>query len=231
MSWIKVESTTFAKPEVLNISSALGIDQNAVFGALIRIWDWFDQNTIDGNASGVTFVTLDRYVGIAGFCDAMSRAGWIRQEGHAIVIPNFEYHNGESTKKRELAARRAKKHRNKSNAQRVTFVTQQALPREDKRREDIKEKKHALGVDAVLALGVERKHAEDWLAVRKAKRAPLTQTALDSLVSEAQKARISVAEAVKIAAERGWQGFKSAWLNGYQRQMPAPAEPIMTSYE
>ena len=64
---------------------------------------------------------------------------------------------------------------------------------------------------ALLALGVDAQVAADWLAVRKAKRAALTQTALDGMVDEAHRAGISVAEAVRICAVRGWQGFKASW--------------------
>ena len=60
-------------------------------------------------------------------------------------------------------------------------------------------------------LGVEDQPAKDWLEIRKAKRAPLTQTALDDLVREAGKAGISVNEAVTICARRCWQGFNSSW--------------------
>ena len=63
----------------------------------------------------------------------------------------------------------------------------------------------------LLALGVDAQVAEDWLAVRRAKRAPLTRSALDGVVREAGKAGLSVGEAVRIAAERGWQGFKADW--------------------
>ena len=53
--------------------------------------------------------------------------------------------------------------------------------------------------------------AADWLTVRRQKRAPLTQTALDGLVREAMTAGIPVARAVRICVERGWVGFKAAW--------------------
>ena len=66
-------------------------------------------------------------------------------------------------------------------------------------------------LSALLALGVDAQVAADWLAVRKAKRAALTQTALDDVVSEAGKAGISVAQAVRICAARGWQGFRASW--------------------
>lgn len=64
---------------------------------------------------------------------------------------------------------------------------------------------------ALLALGVDEQVARDWLDVRKAKRAPLKQTALDDVVAEAGKAGISVAQAVRICAARGWQGFRASW--------------------
>lgn len=64
---------------------------------------------------------------------------------------------------------------------------------------------------ALLALGVDAQVAADWLAVRKSKRAALTQTALDDVVAEAGKAGISVAQAVRICAARGWQGFRASW--------------------
>jgi uncharacterized protein YdaU (DUF1376 family) len=72
-------------------------------------------------------------------------------------------------------------------------------------------------------LGVDEQHARDWLAVRKAKRAPLTPTALKSLEREAANANISIADAVQIAAENNWQGFKASWLINYQRAGTLPA--------
>jgi hypothetical protein len=68
-----------------------------------------------------------------------------------------------------------------------------------------------LGIDHLVAQGVPEQTARDWLAVRKSKRAPLTGTAWDGLVREAAKAGISAAEAVRICAERGWQGFNASW--------------------
>lgn len=64
---------------------------------------------------------------------------------------------------------------------------------------------------ALLALGVDRQVAEDWLAFRKVRRAPLTRTALDGVIREAGKAGITVGEAVRIAAEKPWVGFKADW--------------------
>ena len=68
-----------------------------------------------------------------------------------------------------------------------------------------------LGVDDLVAEGVGKQHAEDWLKVRKAKKAPLTQTAWDGVKSESAKAGITPAKAVQVSAENSWQGFRASW--------------------
>jgi hypothetical protein len=69
-----------------------------------------------------------------------------------------------------------------------------------------------LSVSDLVAEGVKQQHAEDWLTVRKARRAPLTCAAWDDVKTEAAKAAIPPAEAVRIAASSSWQGFKASWL-------------------
>jgi len=52
---------------------------------------------------------------------------------------------------------------------------------------------------------------QDFLAVRKANRAPLTQTALDGIAREASKAGITLAQALSICCTRGWRSFNASW--------------------
>jgi hypothetical protein len=72
-----------------------------------------------------------------------------------------------------------------------------------------------LDVAALVAEGVDPQHAADWLAVRKAKDLLLTPTAWEKAKAEAQKAGMSVADAVREAAANSWGGFRASWL---QRQ-------------
>jgi hypothetical protein len=72
--------------------------------------------------------------------------------------------------------------------------------------------KRALGVRDLIAEGVERQHAEDWLKARRAKKLPLTRTALDGVKTEAEKAGMTLPQAIARAAEEGWAGFKMAWV-------------------
>lgn len=65
----------------------------------------------------------------------------------------------------------------------------------------------------------------DFLAIRKAKRAPLTETALKGLRREADKAGVALSEALAICCERGWQSFKAEWIVD-KAQRGTPAQPI-----
>lgn len=146
--WIKVESNTPDKPEVIGMADMLGLSPAHVFGGLFMVWRWFDQHTTEGNALYVTKVTVDRLSGVTGFAEAMHKVGWlIIDEGGAISLPNFDRHCGDTAKSRALTAKRVAKHKKisaksnaKSNAHSVTTSVTSALPREEKRREEIKEK-------------------------------------------------------------------------------------------
>lgn len=75
-------------------------------------------------------------------------------------------------------------------------------------------------------LGVDDQHASDWLTVRKAKRAPLTRTALADVVREAAKAGVTTGQAIEIAAQRGWQTFRSDWVQPKNAVRPQQQLPL-----
>jgi hypothetical protein len=53
---------------------------------------------------------------------------------------------------------------------------------------------------------------QDWLKLRKEKRAAVTQTAIDGIEREARKAGVSLQTALETCCARGWTGFKADWL-------------------
>jgi len=65
---------------------------------------------------------------------------------------------------------------------------------------------------AELLFGLPEKLISDFLKVRKAKRLPLTETAVDGLKREADKSGLTLEAAVRMCCERGWGGFKAEWL-------------------
>lgn len=69
-----------------------------------------------------------------------------------------------------------------------------------------------LGVDELIALGVDRQVAEDWMVIRKAKNLPLTQTALDEIAVEVERAGLALPAALKLCCGRGWGSFRADWL-------------------
>jgi hypothetical protein len=137
--WIKIEHCLPGKPEVMELSRLLGIDEMAVVGHLVCFWSWVDQNLSPEcpDASG-TKRGLDRVAGRDGFVDAMVEVGWLLFDGHTVRIPNYDHHLSQSAKKRALEARKKTRQRNVSRkcpADNGTTEGQKEGP--EKRREEI----------------------------------------------------------------------------------------------
>lgn len=62
---------------------------------------------------------------------------------------------------------------------------------------------------------------DDFLKVRKAKRSPLTVTALEGLRREGKKAGLNLQEVLQMCCERGWIGFKAEWVETKTSQKPS----------
>jgi len=62
---------------------------------------------------------------------------------------------------------------------------------------------------------------KDFLQLRKAKKAPMTETALDGIRREAEKAGYSLGLALETCCKRGWQGFDADWVTGKPALTPA----------
>lgn len=73
---------------------------------------------------------------------------------------------------------------------------------------------------------------EDFVKLRKAKRASVTQTAVDGIRREAQKAGYTMEQAIRTCCERGWQGFKAEWVaNTNRNNGQSHAQPKLTPSE
>ena len=67
--------------------------------------------------------------------------------------------------------------------------------------------------------GVTESVWQDWLKLRKEKKAAVTQTALDGIEREAKKAGVSLQTALETCCQRGWAGFKAEWME--EKMTPA----------
>lgn len=74
----------------------------------------------------------------------------------------------------------------------------------------------------LLEHGASEQAVNDWLEVRKKKRAANTLSAINNLEREASKAGISLAEAVDMCAGNSWQSLKAEWILKDQGQPTAP---------
>jgi hypothetical protein len=138
--WLKFECSLPEKAETLAITAAMGWDDpDLTVGKLMRLFRWFDQQTLDGNAAGVTPALLDRVIGVSGFVHAVAEAGWIVISDTGISLRNFDRHNGETAKSRALTAKRVANHRFKAsgNGEGNAASVTPALAREEKRREEV----------------------------------------------------------------------------------------------
>lgn len=70
---------------------------------------------------------------------------------------------------------------------------------------------------ALVQIGVSPAIAEDWLKVRKGKKATNTETAFKSIEREILKSGRSADECITLAVENSWSGFKAEWLFNQQR--------------
>jgi hypothetical protein len=99
----------------------------------------------------------------------------------------------------------------------ITIIEPSIEPKENPKESADK----PLTLDDLVAIGIDRQSARDWLVVRRDKKAKtLTPTAWKALEREAGKAGISAADAVQIAAESNWQTFKAEWWKGNARASP-----------
>ena len=150
MSWIKIDINTPDKPEVFRVARILGVDRDLVVGKLIRLWAWFDINSVDGVVDAVVDADVDALVDMPGLTSALKSVGWFASDPQTerAWLPNFSVHNGESAKKRaEKTQRQAKWRSNKPNVDAVVDADVDALvdepvsttapTREEKIREDI----------------------------------------------------------------------------------------------
>lgn len=78
----------------------------------------------------------------------------------------------------------------------------------------------------LIAIGVERKIAEEWLKVRKNKKLTQTETAFRRTKAEIDKSGRNANDCITLCVERSWGGFKAEWV---EREIPAQTQVTNTT--
>ena len=77
-------------------------------------------------------------------------------------------------------------------------------------------KTNTLAPKVAIPIGVSEEVWNDFVTLRKSKKASLTLTALKGISREADKANLSLQEALEMCCSRGWAGFKADWVKENQ---------------
>lgn len=105
--WIKMTHALGTSPEVVQMATILETDRLRVIGGLYALWCISDLHADpDGELQGYTVDAIDALVGWHGFAEAAITAEWLEKGDGSLRIPNFQYHNGVSAKRRAEDTRR-----------------------------------------------------------------------------------------------------------------------------
>jgi hypothetical protein len=245
MDWVKMRSDIYRDPRVCEMAEQLtgnhscdrNVMRNATVGALVTFWGVTRHR---GHRYGddlqlprMKLSVVDSIVELPGFGAAMVAVGWIIERDESLILPRFfeglNVDPAEKTRVQNAERQRRYRERNRNVTDNVT-VTQRSnveKRRVEKRRED-KNTDTALSAfakpKANCPEGIDPKVWCDWLTVRKQKRrGPPTATAMKKIEREATTAKLTVAQAIQISAEKGWAGFEAQWLADEPRlSQPAP---------
>lgn len=66
---------------------------------------------------------------------------------------------------------------------------------------------------SLINYGFEKNLVEDWMKVRKTKRATNTKTAFDAFIKEIESRSCNINEMLQIAVTNSWSGFKFKWVD------------------
>ena len=124
-----------------------------------------------------------------------------------ILQELLEYHAKADTNKRIAIERETKRREN--NTERVPSVDASS-PNHKPLTINQEPKKIA----TVVACPSEMDESiwEDWMAIRKKKKAPLTETAWKMFINEVESAGWTIDKAIKECCLRNWQSFKAEWV-------------------
>lgn len=70
---------------------------------------------------------------------------------------------------------------------------------------------------SLIEYGFERQLVEDWLKVRKTKKATNTETAFKNFIAELEQRTCNINEVLEICVEKSWSGFKWSWIDNLKQ--------------
>jgi hypothetical protein len=85
--WIPWELGLSKKREVMIISRSLGVSRREAAAMCMEVWEWAQDQTLDGLIAGMCPIDVSDAVGIPGIGESMELAGWLRNGGGTGTPP------------------------------------------------------------------------------------------------------------------------------------------------
>ncbi len=228
MKWFKHQSTARNDERIARLEDKAGLEG---YGFYFKMLELVAENVDSTNRCEVTYsisrwgrqtnITTKKFLFLTQCCSNVGlmiaqRVG----DDMTVKIPNLLKYRDNHTKNLQAACKQdteedkdtetekeGEKKKDKAAAAAPPLTNENATTDPKK----TKHKKSTSEMEMLKNAGVDEQVTQDFLKNRKAKRTPLTQTALNGIAREAEKAGISTSEAVQICAERGWQSFNASW--------------------
>lgn len=128
-----------------------------------------------------------------------------RREQNRLAQQRFREKNSKKDKQESAPVSNSKPSVSSSKQQSAESANTEAEVKESKPKYDAQAHLYSVGVPLSLI--------KDWFSIRKAKRLPATQTAIDEILKEITLAGITPEAAIRECCARGWAGFKAAWMD------------------
>ena len=163
---------------------------------------------------------------IGSFCKHQSPHGTEKDselpDSNGMLTANERGKNGQVTGQKRLI--NVKERESEVNKRPDSLIPDSLIP--DSLNNKQRPAKPASGLSAsdLVSMGVDPDVARDFLVIRKAKKTPLTATALKGIESEAAKAGVTLSTALATCAVRGWQSFKAEWHTQSNGQTQQPQQ-------
>lgn len=110
--WIPVLASLPRSPKIASISRALGLPrQDAALGAVLRVWLWVGDASVDGRVDGAVVADVDDAASCPGLGAAMEAVGWLEKTSTGLTFPEWALYNTACAKARMRKTRRQEKWR------------------------------------------------------------------------------------------------------------------------
>ena len=83
---------------------------------------------------------------------------------------------------------------------------------------------------AMLSEGFAPELVDEWLKIRKAKKAVNTERAFKAFINQVQQTNQDINSVLEIVVQKQWKGFEAEWLHSAQAPLQSPQQTIIDEY-